>query len=419
MPKTRRKTTPSIEEVEEIDMEGWSEIEDDVIIDENSKDAKLSARSIKSLKSLTKEKSPREGKEMKRKRSRDHLLKRQKSKEALSPTKSKASKAKTPDHEHKTNKRGTLKKENTKRKISMKQDPARYDNFLKTSSSYQRKQATKDSGIESSGGRKLRSSSRLNSPSLCKRSYSSTRKQENVNNMSMKKNSTINRSCTSKKVRRKSSVRKTAVKRMVTRSSSSKLQQQQQAANVSSPCKEKPKNLKRSIGRTSFGKTEEKNLEETAPASTKRIRISSLPVPSIQLTSVDDSIDSIDAQMPMSPSPFVFETNSLSNKVGTRVCPLGKRSRLAAPGLIGNFLRDHRAASVSVCSPVQEVEDDTANVFDGKQESLLFMNQTEQIENVPHALLRRKLRRQSNFKMVRLNSIKNKRRSMLRATTKN
>jgi len=60
VPKTRRKTTPSIEEVEEIDMEGWSEIEDDVIIDENSKDAKLSARSIKSLKSLTKEKSPRE-----------------------------------------------------------------------------------------------------------------------------------------------------------------------------------------------------------------------------------------------------------------------------------------------------------------------------------------------------------------------
>ena len=234
----------------------------------------------------------------------------------------------------------------------------------------------------------------------------------------MRKSSTINRSCTSKKVRRRSSIRKTVGSRMITRSSSSKLlKEQQQADNVSSVSKnEKPKNLKRSIGRTSFDKSQKGNLEAPS-SSTKRIRISSLPIPSIHLTSVDDSMD---AQMPMSPSPFVFETESLSNKVGTRVCPLGKRSRLAAPGMIGNFLREHRAASVAVCSPVQEVEDDTTSVFEGEREPLPLMNRAERSENVPRALLKRKLRRQSNFKLVRLNSIKNKRRSMLRsATTKN
>ncbi|XP_066920483.1 uncharacterized protein [Clytia hemisphaerica] len=113
--KAKKRTTPSIEE-EGIDMEGWSEIDDDVI-----EDSKLSARSTKSIKSA-RDKSPRENKEnsLKRQKTKDNLLKRQKSKEALSPTKSKPSKAKTPD-----SKKGTLKKENTKRKISMKQDPAR------------------------------------------------------------------------------------------------------------------------------------------------------------------------------------------------------------------------------------------------------------------------------------------------------
>ena len=107
-------------------MEGWSEIEDEVIED----DAKLSSRSNQSTKS-NKSKSPANNKENSLKRQKgNHLFKRQKSKEPLSPTKSKSTnKAKTPDHDLKNNKKSaSLKKENAaKLKISMKQDPARYD----------------------------------------------------------------------------------------------------------------------------------------------------------------------------------------------------------------------------------------------------------------------------------------------------
>ena len=395
-------------------MEGWSEIDDDVI-----EDNKLSARSTKSIKSA-RDKSPRENKEnsLKRQKTKDHLLKRQKSKEALSPTKSKPSKAKTPD-----SKKGTLKNENTKRKISMKQDPARYDKFLKTSSSFQRKLAKGTSGLNQSTSsnsgvvdRKVRSSSRI-AASASSIKMSATAKQ---GVSSSRKNTSINRTANAKKLRRKSSVRKTldtaataGRRKIMTRSSSSNLLKSKQASKET-PVQEKPKNLKRTVAKTSLDSTD--MLKEEKPISSKendakRQRIGSLPLPTISVTSPDKFSSS--SNVPMSPSPFVIETTSLSNKVGNRLCPLGKRSRVPATGMVSNFLRDHRAASISVFSPVQEDEDNTEDVFVGVPD----VGKLNHTDNPPRAL-RQKIRRQSNFKLVRLNSIKNKRRSMLRTSQK-
>lgn len=461
--------TPSIDE--EIDMEGWSEIEDDVIED----DAKLTTRSTQSTKS-NKSKSPANNKENSLKRQKgNHIFKRQKSKEPLSPTKSKSTgKAKTPDHDLKSKKSATLKKENAaKRKISMKQDPARYDNFLKTSSSYQRRLAAK----ETSGSNKCTSGSsigpsekRLRSSTRVTRSSSSTRLANQSNTTTVrrtpsfncspagrraataksssvrrvnntKRNTSVNRSTTVSKVRRKSSVRKimnesttttaasTTEKRMMTRSSSGNLSRK--SVEKLPQVTKKAKNLKRSIGKTSLEgnapSTEEKSFppnQSTGSSVSKRARISSLPVPTISVTSPVKAMCS--DGVPMSPSPFVFETTSLSDKVGNRLCPLGKRSRLPqSSGMVGRFLRDHRAASISVCSPVREeicVEaEDTFQELQPQQQEQLpppILNLTD--NSAPRALTAagRKLRRQSNFKLVRLNSVKNKRKSMLRTVAK-
>ena len=450
-------------------MEGWSEIEDEVIED----DAKLSSRSNQSTKS-NKSKSPANNKENSLKRQKgNHLFKRQKSKEPLSPTKSKSTnKAKTPDHDLKNNKKSaSLKKENAaKRKISMKQDPARYDNFLKSSSSYQRRRAdakeTSGSNKSTLSGssigpseKRLRSNTRVTRSSSKSRlanssSTTSVRRTPSVNCSpaggrtaiatksstarrlnNTKRNTSVNRSTTNSKVRRKSSVRKimnestttnsATGKRMITRSSSSNLARK--PVEKSPQVTKKAKNLKRSIGRTSLeGKApsvEENNLSpnQSTSSGSKRPRISSLPLPTISVMS-PEKLSSSDS-VPMSPSPFVFETTSLSDKVGNRLCPLGKRSRLPqSSGMVGRFLRDHRATSISVCSPVQEeISNEPEDIFQELKPPPLMLNLTTD-SSAPRALTAaaRKLRRQSNFKLVRLNSVKNKRKSMLRnvATSK-
>jgi len=306
----------------------------------------------------------------------------------------------------------------------MKQDPARYDKFLKTSSSYQRKLAKGTSGLNQSTSsnsgsvdRKVRSSSRIAARA------SSVKKPANAKQSvtSSRKNTSINRTANAKKLRRKSSVRKTldtsvhaGRRKIMTKSSSSNLLKSKQSSKETPVEEKSTKNLKRTVARTSLDSTD--MLKEEKPMSSqendaKRQRIGSLPLPTISVTSPEKT--STSSSVPMSPSPFVIETTSLSNKVGNRLCPLGKRSRVPATGMVSNFLRDHRAASISVFSPVQEVEDTAEDVFDGIPEDVP-LNQTD---NPPRAL-RHKLRRQSNFKLVRLNSIKNKRRSMLRTSQK-
>ena len=450
-------------------MEGWSEIEDDVI----QGDSKLSARSSHSAKSGRAKSPGSQGhKENSLKRQKgNHLFKRQKSKEQLSPTKSKSigGKAKTPDQEGKHRKKSTsLKRETTnttKRKISMKQDPVRYDNFLKSSSSYQRRMAAKSaketsgsSGKSTSGSsigpsteKRLKqntnnrvtrnsSNSRLinhHSPTVrgvpssrvAKSSSSSIHRVANTS----KRNTSVNRSTTVSKVRRKSSVRKiasepamtsdtvaTTQRRMMTRSSSSNLSKE--SFVVRTPRMKKSKNLKRSIGRTSLeGKLPGSNEtlpKESGESEIKRQRISSLSVPTISVLPPPDSPP--DSGVPMSPSPFVFGTSSLSDKVGTRLCPLGKRSRLPqSSDMVGRFLRDHKSASVSVCSPVQEEPSTSAT-----NQSNISHNQPPLLLNLTDNSAPRvraagcKLRRQSNFKLVRLNSVQNKRKSMLRVSKK-
>jgi len=205
---------------------------------------------------------------------------------------------------------------------------------------------------------------------------------------------------------------------MITRSSSSNLSRK--PVEKSSQVTKKAKNLKRSIGRASLeGKapSAENSLSpnQSTSSGSKRPRISSLPVPTISVMSPEKLLSS--DSVPMSPSPFVFETTSLSDKVGNRLCPLGKRSRLPqSSGMVGRFLRDHRAASISVCSPVQEeISDEFEDIFQELQPPPLMLNLTTD-SSAPKALTAaaRKLRRQSNFKLVRLNSVKNKRKSMLR-----
>ena len=445
-------------------MEGWSEIEDEVIAD----DTKISARSTQSTKS-SKSKLEASGshKENFLKRQKgNHIFKRQKSKEPLSPTKSKStSKAKTPDPDLKTKKSTSLKKENTaKRKISMKQDPARYDNFLKTSSSYQRRVASKEtSGSNKSlsgssigpSEKRLRSSTRVTSSAsnskLLNQKSTSIRRTPSVNSSpagkrvtksstrrvtATKRNTSVNRSTTVSKVRRKSSVRKignnestTTITTTTTISTGEKMLTRSSFSDLSNksverlPQVKKAKKLKRSIGRTSLEGKASLNKQSVSPnqsteSEPKRPRISSLPAPSISVTSPEKQVSS--DGVPMSPSPFIFETSSLSEKVGNRLCPLGKRSRLPqSSGMVGRFLRDHRAASISVCSPVREEEgDESDNIFqDPQQLPQPLLNLTD---NSARRVLAagRKLRRQSNFKLVRLNSVKNKRKSMLRTVAK-
>lgn len=432
---------------EDESMEEWSEIDDDAVAEvavfvesPKEKTPRSGRSSKKNLKDHSKhQNNDSKDKSLMRRKSRDHLLKKQKSREDHSPTKAKSGKAKTPDKEHSRKRIGSQsKKESKKLKVPTKQqEPPRYDNFLKTSS-FKKKTVvhTTSNSVTESGLKSSSFNTVANNTSLEKRSSISQRK------LHRRKHSTsIIRSSSSKKSRRKSSVKpppsfsnakveshldKTrSARKPITRSDSKQNVSQDIPEKSQTQSAAKRQNLKRSVGRTSL--EADSNISKTYGTDSefekcaKRTR-KEKQLPSIVITDSDQSKipivsstysvnnifgnESCGTISTHSPSPFVTEADRFSSsKHTTRVCPLGIRSQISAPSMIGSFLKGRRqlASSVPVCSPVIEIVN--SEVFVDKPLQNLRRNT-------------RQLRRQSNFKLVRLNSVKNKRRSMLRGPNK-
>lgn len=411
-------------------MEDWSEIEDDAVEEVSAFESpkEKTPRSGKlSKKHATKEHSKKQQNDIKekskRRKSRDHPLKKQKSREDHSPTKTKSLKVKTPDKEH-----AKKRIDSHSRKVSAKQqEPPRYDNFLKASSSCKKVLSLADDNTQAS-----------NSPSGECSTFSAAVDQKPPKKSSIsrkysqriKQTSVINRSCSSTKIRRKSSARIHSLStnapihhrneilksknKPLTRSNSKLRAHGSSVKPTSSSRIMNQRNLKRSVAKTSLEESGNKNTTNNIDCDNihKAKRIKEDPSSlqhSDQLSGslLSDTVDTFmknsthnESIVTPSPSPFVIESDHpLRKRRTTRLCPLGIRGEVGGANMMDSFLTQRSGRPMF--SPVPEISDSDVFIDDQSAHNLR-----------PNT---RRLRRESNFKLVRLNSIKNKRRSMLRS----